>query len=114
MPGDLLGDARAGRRLYEDNCADCHGPDGGGDGPRAYFIFPRPRDFLQRTTRLMFDRPTLFRAIRDGVIGREMPAWGKVLSEQQIADVGEYVYRAFIRGSAATREAGAGASRPAR
>ena len=26
-----------------------------------------------------------------------MPAWGRVLTGQEIANVGEYVYRAFLR-----------------
>jgi len=30
------------------------------------------------------------------VIGREMPAWEKVMSDQQIADITEYVYQRFI------------------
>ena len=35
-----------------------------------------------------------------GVQGREMPAWGTVLTDQQIADVSQYVYDTFVVSSA--------------
>ncbi len=95
MPYGLVGDAARGGAFYHHNCATCHGEQGDGNGPRAYFIQPRPRNLVAERWR--FDRPTLFQAIKMGRRGREMPAWGKVLSDQQIADVAEYVYQTFIR-----------------
>lgn len=100
-PAAPRGDAQAGKTFYETNCATCHGLQGDGNGPRAYFIFPKPRNFLSRESRAALNRVALFRATKHGVAGREMPAWGKVLDDQQIADVAEYVYRAFIRPGAA-------------
>jgi len=100
FPNGLKGDAAAGRLFYNDNCATCHGKRGDGNGPRAYFIFPKPRNFLDPPVRQALNRPALFRATKNGVIGREMPAWGKVLNDQQIADVAEYVYRSFLRSPA--------------
>ncbi|UCH46591.1 MAG: c-type cytochrome [Betaproteobacteria bacterium] len=91
------GDFESGRVLYAGNCATCHGLKGDGDGPRAYFIFPKPRNFLAEETRRSIDREKLLAGIRDGVPGREMPAWRHVFTESQIADVSEYVYRAFLR-----------------
>jgi mono/diheme cytochrome c family protein len=32
-----------------------------------------------------------------GKTGSEMPAWSKVLSKQEIADVSEFVFQTFIR-----------------
>ena len=57
-------------------------------------------DFLQADNRARLNRPVLFNAISRGVPGREMPAWSKVMNEQQIADVTEYVYQAFISSTA--------------
>lgn len=92
------GDYARGEVLYLPNCTTCHGASGAGDGPRAYFIVPRPRDFTQALTRKAATRQTLFDGIKHGVIGREMPAWGKVMDDQQIADLAEYVYVKFIEG----------------
>ena len=96
LPEDFAGDAARGALLYAENCVDCHGANGGGDGPRAYFIFPKPRDFHDPDTRDYLSRTNLYNGIKYGVVGKEMPAWGKVLSDGQIADLTEYVYRQFI------------------
>lgn len=93
----LIGNAQAGQAIYLQSCTACHGIDGKGDGPRAYFIYPRPRDFQHAASKARFNRPILFEAIKHGVLGREMPAWDKVLNEQQIADLTEYVFQTFIR-----------------
>lgn len=97
LPDSLVGDARAGEAFYRQNCVVCHGLAGDGNGPRAYFIFPKPRNFSHPSARLSFNRPALFQAIKYGVVGREMPAWGKVLNDQQIANVTEFVFRRFIQ-----------------
>lgn len=95
-PADYEGDAAQGALLYARNCVDCHGANGGGDGPRAYFIFPKPRNFNDPATRQYLTRRNLYNGIKHGVVGKEMPAWGKVLSDAQITDLTEYVYRQFI------------------
>jgi mono/diheme cytochrome c family protein len=100
-PADQVADASQGALLYAQNCVDCHGANGGGDGPRAYFIFPKPRNFNDPATRQYLTRRNLYNGIKYGVVGKEMPAWGKVLSDDQIADLTEYVYRQFISVSAA-------------
>jgi mono/diheme cytochrome c family protein len=42
-----------GERLYRDNCATCHGEKGGGDGPAAKFLQPKPRNFGEGKFRLV-------------------------------------------------------------
>ncbi|MCU7941485.1 MAG: c-type cytochrome [Candidatus Thiodiazotropha sp. (ex Cardiolucina cf. quadrata)] len=94
---DLTGDASRGQRYYLKNCVSCHGVKGDGKGPRAYFILPKPRNFQHTAARHTLNRPKLFSAIAEGSRGTDMPAWDKVLSAQQIADIVEYVYQVFIR-----------------
>jgi mono/diheme cytochrome c family protein len=94
----LEGDYGNGKALYKQNCADCHGLDGRGDGRRAYFMRRKPRDLASPETRVDFNRPHLFISIAKGVIRTEMPAWSKVLEAQQIADVAEYVFVRFVDG----------------
>jgi mono/diheme cytochrome c family protein len=96
FPNGLRGDARKGKRFFDHNCFTCHGKKGNGKGPRSSFINPRPRNFLSIESRIRLNRPTLFKAIHNGVRGSVMPSWGKVLSDQQIADVAEYVFTAFV------------------
>lgn len=96
FPGSLQGDFDAGRDIYMRNCSACHGVRGDGLGPRSHFIQPKPRNFLHAETRAMLNRPALFRAIGVGKPGTVMPAWSKVLSAQQLADVAEFVYQDFI------------------
>ena len=93
----LKGNAVSGRAYYDANCATCHGKKGDGKGPRAYFIRPKPRNFLEPAPRATLNRPMLYEAVSMGRLGTEMPAWSKVINEQQIADVSEYVFQQFIR-----------------
>ncbi len=96
FPGDLKGNFMMGRKFYLENCSTCHGDRGDGQGPRASFIEPKPRNFLHSDARQQLNRPALFKAIFLGKPGTVMPAWGKVLTPQQLADVAEYVFEDFI------------------
>ncbi len=97
IPKGLKGDLVWGRQFYMANCLDCHGVTGEGDGPRAYFNIPRPRDFTSEASRQVFNRPRIFSGITDGKLGTVMPAWGKVLTEQEIAGLTEFVFQTFIQ-----------------
>ncbi len=97
FPNKLTGNPAVGRTFYNANCATCHGTKGDGQGPRAYFIVPKPRAFVEATARSTLNRPALFAGISAGRVGTDMPAWNKVISDQEIADVAEYVFQQFIR-----------------
>jgi len=97
FPASLVGNATRGKAFYEQNCTACHGMKGDGNGPRAYFMTRKPEDFTSQRARSQLNRPHLFEAIAKGVKRTEMPAWSKVLDAQQIANIAEYVFVAFIR-----------------
>lgn len=97
FPNSLKGDIAKGHDFYMKNCSTCHGTLGDGKGPRAYFINPKPQNFLTVESRSEFNRPALFAAISNGRLGTEMPAWSKVLSDQEIANVAEFVFQQFIQ-----------------
>jgi mono/diheme cytochrome c family protein len=99
MPMGLKGDFARGATFFVRNCAPCHGASGNGDGPRAYFITPPPRNFLLDASRKRLNRPVIFEAVTNGRLGTNMPAWGKVLNNQEIADVTEFVFQNFIQPS---------------
>ena len=83
----------AGRELYIDKCAQCHGQSGDGQGIAAPYLKPSPRDFTAgifkiRTTasgQLPTDED-LREAIREGMPYTGMPAWHQ-LSERQITNL---------------------------
>src|SRR3569623_283597 len=105
FPGNLKGDVGKGKEFYEHNCFTCHGLEGNGQGPRSKFINPKPRNFLAEESRLRLNRPTLFNAVHEGLRGTVLPAWGRVLSDQEIANVAEYVFTAFVHPAAAASAA---------
>lgn len=77
-----------GKRVYEKQCAACHGKDGRGDGEVAHLLNPRPRDFVAGRYALVstWDRvPTdedLFCTISRGMPGSAMPPYA-ILSEEE-------------------------------
>ncbi len=97
FPKGLVGNVKLGRRFFLGNCSTCHGKLGNGEGPRAFFLNPKPRNFHDEYSHTNLNRPTLFAAITMGKPGTVMPAWGKVLSDQEIANVGEFVFETFIQ-----------------
>ena len=103
LPDGLKGDFKRGGVFYLANCATCHGARGDGAGPRAYFINPKPLNFLDTVPRARLNRVALYAAISEGKLATEMPAWNKVATRQQIADVAEYVFQSFVLGKAAAQ-----------
>ncbi len=96
VPNGLKGDIVWARKFYMANCFTCHGVTGQGDGPRAFFNIPRPRNFTSEESRQILNKPRIFNSITHGRVRTVMPAWGKVLNEQQIAGLTEFVFQTFI------------------
>jgi len=99
VPGEASADLLAlGRRVYDQQCAACHGPGGRGDGEAAYLLYPKPRDFTAGAYRLVstWERvPTdedLFLTISRGMPGSAMPSWGHLPEDTRWALV-HYVKR---------------------
>ena len=89
---------RRGARIYGGACAACHGAAGKGDGPGAAQLNPPPRDFTAAKFRLRSTRSgerarrsDLEETVRRGVPGTLMPAFGGVLSSDDISDVVGFV-----------------------
>ena len=99
-----------GRRLYAQNCAACHGENGGGDGIFADNLAlaedasmqaivgsqgmsqQTPVDFTD-PQRLLGASPALLQGkILRGGMGTGMPMWGSIFTEQQIWDLVSYLY----------------------
>ncbi len=93
------------------NCARCHGLTGKGDGPLAYLMSPKPRDFTQklykvRTTpssQLPTDQD-LYRAITLGMPGAGMPPWKGKLSQKERWQLVHYIKTLYPQWEATVRD----------
>lgn len=83
-----------GEALYQTNCLSCHGAAGQGDGPLSAGMFPKPADFSAAHTRVHPDGQ-LFAWIENGKPGTDMPAFGEVLTDEQIWQVIDYIQVEF-------------------
>jgi mono/diheme cytochrome c family protein len=70
-----------GKAIFEANCVTCHGAAGDGSGLSGAANFTDV-EFMRQKKPAEF-----FQAIRDGIEGTAMPAWGETLSEMDIWDV---------------------------
>jgi mono/diheme cytochrome c family protein len=78
----------AGRKIYTDNCAGCHGsaqkPSAFGSG-----FYPRVPQFFQEGTDV--DPKEAFAAVQGGIRYSGMPAWRGQLSDRQMWQVANFV-----------------------
>lgn len=98
---------KAGKAVYDANCAGCHGDAGAADGPCAAFLLPHPRDFTTGKFRFKTtpggELPTdedIFRTISVGLHGTGMPPWRFLLSDEDRWALVSYV-KTFAAGFAA-------------
>jgi mono/diheme cytochrome c family protein len=89
--------------LYRQHCLHCHGPEGGGDGPTAPFLDPRPRDYRHGTFKFTAvgksvpRRADLFRILDEGVTATAMPSFRR-FSKAQLHGLVDYVRLLAMRG----------------
>lgn len=83
----------AGERIYERNCASCHGTSGQGDGPAGENLEPRPTDIARFSRMPMATDGYLYWTVAEGgaPVGSAMPAFGSVLSEEEVWQLLVYV-----------------------
>lgn len=88
---------QAGKAVYDEHCAACHGVNGAGDGPAAVWLYPKPRHFNSGLFKIKSTPPgflpsdeDLVRTITRGMPGSSMPSF-TYLTEQQRRDGAQYV-----------------------
>jgi len=96
-----------GRALYVEHCADCHGDEGRGDGPKSVRLGFKPRDLTIGSYKCRCtasgDLPTdadLRRSVTDGLAGTAMAGFGDELSADDLSAVVQHIKRFSARFSA--------------
>jgi mono/diheme cytochrome c family protein len=92
------GNASAGRQVFMQNCAVCHGPEGKGDGPGAAGLNPKPANFSDSSRRATAEEKQV-RIVTNGGASEKlspiMPPFSEALNAQQIRDVVAFVRASF-------------------
>ena len=88
-------DAAAGKEIYEQYCAPCHGPQGKGDGSLSANLDPKPRNHTDGAYMNTLTDAHLLKVVGEGGaaagLSPIMPAWKDILAAQQIQDVVAFV-----------------------
>ncbi len=106
--GNLSEQEMRGRRLYLDNCAFCHAPDGTAKNWIGSFLDPSPRNFAAGDFISSLSTDELVKTILEGVPGTSMPAWKHVLSTAQVEDIAMFLKYAFGTGKESPEKTRAG------
>ena len=91
----LLPALEEGRAIYERHCADCHGPEGRGDGKQAISLSPRPGNLASAQTSATSDQD-LLKIIANGRPRTAMTGWNERLSDDEQRAVLAYI-RSLVR-----------------
>jgi mono/diheme cytochrome c family protein len=107
------GEPVAGRALFLQRCATCHGEGADGQSKLGQLLNPKPANLLVS----QLDSAARNRIVRNGgaAVGRSpvMPNWGAELTETELRDVIAYVASiAPPHAGGATQVSGAGSVRP--
>jgi high-affinity iron transporter len=84
-------DIADGHRLYEANCASCHGARGMGDGPAAAGLTPPPPAIGSSAIMAGVSPAMAFRKMSVGVTGTAMPAFASSLTSDQRWNIVSYL-----------------------
>jgi mono/diheme cytochrome c family protein len=80
-----------GKKVFQLNCATCHGVTGTGDGPASTALNPKPANFVKGKFKYGTSDVQLFKTISGGISGSAMPPWKGTLTDEQINHVIYYV-----------------------
>lgn len=81
-----------GKQVFTTNCIGCHGLKGDGKGPANAFINrPAPRNLTDASQQLYFSDGEMYDAILFGVDGTAMPAFGDLLTVNDIWDATNFI-----------------------
>jgi putative copper resistance protein D len=86
-----------GSVLFGEHCANCHGPQGKGNGTRAETLSTEPSDLLTEPHTARHTVGNFFHWLSHGIPGTDMPGFSAILSEENRWDLVNYLH-ALSRG----------------
>ena len=81
----------AGQKLYEKNCASCHGATGKGDGKMGAELNPKPSDLTDADWKHGSSDGEIFKVLAEGVKNTPMRTYKSKMTEHEMWDVVNYV-----------------------
>ena len=91
------GDPKKGKEKYMENmrCSACHGDSGKGDGPAAFALNPKPRNYIDCAVMSKKSDAELFKVIKEGgpAVGLSplMAPFGSQLNDKEVWDVVAFI-----------------------
>ncbi len=85
------GDPTKGRTVYEAFCINCHGVNGGGDGPDAAALNPKPTNFTDPAVTANLTPQDIERAVIMGKPDTAMKGFGSILTKDDIENLFSYL-----------------------
>ncbi len=80
-----------GKYIFVTNCIGCHGVFGDGKGPSAQYLQPQPFNFTTVQQQSILSDGQMYHAILLGQEGTAMPAWGDILTVNDIWDLTNFL-----------------------
>lgn len=94
-PAAIPEKAAKGKAKFEMYCVTCHGAGGTGDGPAAQALNPKPRNYTDAKFQASKTDADIAKVIKTGGaangLAPTMPAWGAVLTDDDIQNIVAYV-----------------------
>ncbi len=85
------GDAGKGKKVFDAQCAMCHGNEGKGDGAAGAALTPKPRNFADKALMSKKTDDDLFKILTKGSPNTGMAPYEKMLSEADRWDAVAYI-----------------------
>jgi mono/diheme cytochrome c family protein len=93
-------DFHHGDKLFQQNCAPCHGTSGNGKGPVAANLMPEPANFKLKQP----DPDYISQVLAEGIPGTAMPTWQNQIAESDRRVLAEFIRTLFEDGDSSTSE----------
>ena len=85
-----------GEVVYQGRCKVCHGNLGDGKTFAANALFPPPKNFTSKSTKMELSFKRMIHSVTKGRPTTAMMPWEDVLSEQEILSVVHYIRQKFM------------------